>query len=369
MSNSNEFSGNAVQAAITALQSGKDVEAAVYGEGYSSAGELGDMPSESFTSSFLDGEEGSQTEATESNPAAPAAKTPPASSKPKGTEDIEEIIFSDNEGRKKVKVDFSNREQVKKYVEMGLGMRKFQAERDKLKGQVEPLTKELADLKSTWSALEDAYSKGGVEGLVNLLQGSPDAYKKHAESEYQRRRAKEDASPAELERMEREEELQRERADKQRLQAEYKQHLDKLKEKEERVEEESTKAVVYPAFNKYRFAGKLNDEALEARLDKAIWTQALSQLSEYSESEITPSLIDKEFRETSAAFRKAVQKQTDTAVKKVMENKKAAAAENAANRASSGMRSNNENDSFKSEIKGGNFTSALQRLMSGKVKL
>lgn len=369
--NANQFSGNAVQAAIDALKTGKDVESAVYGEGSASTqySDDADTSESSFTSQFLDGE--ANTEAGQE--AAPAAKEKSlqdskAAAKPTA-QDIEEIVFSDGEGRKKVKVDFGDREKMKKYVEMAYGMRKFQAERDKLKGESQTLRKEHDDLKQTWQALEDAYSKGGVKGLVNLLNGSSDAYDKHIESEYSRRRAKEEASPSELKLIEANERAERAEQERVRLQNEQKSFMESIKRDREKADEENTKAVVNPAFNKYRFAGKLNDPVLETRLDKAIWTQAMSELAEYPEHEITPSLIDKQFRETAATFNKMVQKQTDKTVKKVIENKKAAAAESAAAKATSGMRSSAEVDTFKDEIRNGNLGSALYRMMSGKVKL
>lgn len=369
-SNASQFSGNAVQAAIEALQSGKDVEAAVYGEG-SASPQLEDTESSetSFTSQFMD-EESTTEVGQEATPVSSKEPSPDSKAPAKAAAgDIEEVVFSDGEGRKKVKVDFSDREKMKKYVEMAFGMRKFQAERDKLKAESSTLRKEHEDLKQTWQALEEAYGKGGLRGLVNLLNGSQDAYDKHIESEYSRRRAKEDASPAELKLIEAEERAQRAEEERVRLQNEQKSFMDNIKREKEKAEEESTRAVVTPAFNKYRFAGKLGDSVLETRLDKAIWTQTMSQLAEYSEDEITPALIDKEFRETAATFRRMVQKQTDQTVKKVIEGKKAAAAESAAAKATSGMRMSNDTESFKDEIRKGNLGSALARMMSGKVKL
>lgn len=129
---------------------------------------------------------------------------------------------------------------------------------------------------------------------------------------------------------------------------------------------------VHPSFDRYRFAGKLGDEVVEARLDQAVWDQALKRLEEYPDHvELTPNIIEKEFRDISNSFRKIITKQAEVKAQKVVTNKKIAAQENAATAAMSSMMGNTAQSSekFKTDIRKGDLTSALRDLMTGRFKL
>lgn len=372
---------NPVASALDALKSGKDVESAVYGSSSaSSAGAGASQPTEADESrfnvdSFMSGEEApvqqdSSIEGGVSEQSTLDENIPNSAAKPAA--DIEEIIITDDSGKKKLKVDWSDRERLKKYVQQAAGMRKFQAERDQLTTKLKTMEPEYQDLKKSWGAIEEAFSREGIRGLVNLLANDPQGYDRHLQAEVNRIRAREAATPSELERMDLEEKLTLERREREMLQKKVEADLKRSQEEREVASLKSLEAQVHPVFDKYRFAGKLGDEVVEARLDQAVWDQALKRLEEYPDDvQLSSTIIDREFRDVANSFRKIINKQAEVKAKQVVTSKKIAAQENAAVAAMNGMMANNAQsaEKFKGDIRKGDLTSALRDLMTGKFKL
>jgi hypothetical protein len=368
---------NPVTAALDALKSGKDVESTVYGSSSPSKSSEEPTPSEgfekSFTESFMDGEEGSEASQSEGQqkdlPSSLDEIVPENAEAKDANKDVEEIIISDESGRKKITVDWNDRTKLKKYVEMAAGMRKFQAERDRVKAELSKVQSESREYVDSWTAIETAYSKEGIKGLINLVTGEADGYDKLLQRELGKLKARETATPSELERMDLEEKFQREARERQKLQAQVEAQLKKATEEREQASLKSLESRVLPAFEKHRFAGKLGDAKVEDRLDKAIWRETLEVLENYPDHvELTPSMIEKEFREASNTYRKLINKQAEEKTKQVIQKKKVAAQETAAVKAMSGMRSNDARDAFKNDIRKGDLTSALTSVLTGKFK-
>jgi hypothetical protein len=368
---------NPVTAALDALKSGKDVESTVYGSSSPSKSSEEPTPSEgfekSFTESFMDGEEGSEASQSEGQqkdlPSSLDEIVPENAEAKDANKDVEEIIISDESGRKKITVDWNDRTKLKKYVEMAAGMRKFQAERDRVKAELSKVQSESREYVDSWTAIETAYNKEGIKGLINLVTGEADGYDKLLQRELGKLKARETATPSELERMDLEEKFQREARERQKLQAQVEAQLKKATEEREQASLKSLESRVLPAFEKHRFAGKLGDAKVEDRLDKAIWRETLEVLENYPDHvELTPSMIEKEFREASNTYRKLINKQAEEKTKQVIQKKKVAAQETAAVKAMSGMRSNDARDAFKNDIRKGDLTSALTSVLTGKFK-
>lgn len=367
---------NPVDAALSALQGGQDVSAAVYGEPSEGAGETIDAADISGTESIgdlMDKVESGTEESTEGTetPSALDAVTDDSEEAAASSSDIEDVIVSDDSGRKKVKVDWNDREKLKKYVQMAAGMRKFQAERDRLNKELSDIQPKYQDLANSWQAIEDAFSSNGIKGLINLLGGDNEAYDRHIQAEFNRLKSRESASPSELERMDLEERLSSERRERERLAKQVEDNLKKAQEKEETASMKALESIVHPAFDKHRFAGKLGDDVVEARLDQAVWDQALKRLEDYPDDiSLTPGIVEKEFRDVANSFRKIINKQAEQKAQKVVTNKKVAAQEAAAAKAMSGYKPKTTQaaEKFKSDIRGGNLVSALSDLMTGKIK-
>lgn len=358
---------NPVNAAIDALKSGKSVEEAVYGE-KSSGGDT--SPAESSdTTVDLD----SVSDGNESSDSQPSALDNVSDSSEAATSaDIEEVIITDDSGRKKVTVDWKDREKLKKYVQMAAGMRKYQVERDKAAAELSELKPKYQDLADSWQAIEGAFSSGGIKGLINLLAGADDAYERHLQAEFNRLETRRNATPNELERMDLEERLASERKEREKLARQVEDNLKKASEKEEISSMRALESIVHPAFDKHRFAGKLGDEVVETQLDQAVWDQALKRLEQYPDNfDLTPALVEKEFREVSNAFRKIINKQAEQKAQKVVASKKVAAQEAAAAKAMKGYspKSSPAAEKFKTDMRSGNLVSALTDFMTGKIKL
>lgn len=307
-------------------------------------------------------EDGAQFAQAESSPAEGQNQEAPA-------EVVDWVSVTDDTGRKKIKVDWNNKDQIKKQIELAYGARKWQAERDKLQRELKNIQPEYQDLKQSWGAIEQAFKSDGIKGLVNLLEGRQDAYDSWIAGQIQRANLRATASESELRQMDLEERLNREAMERKKAQEELENYRKSLSQEKEVAEQKKLEATIHPAFNKHRFAGSLGDEVLETQLDQAVWTQALSRLESLPEdTELTNSLVEKVFSETASTFRKAINSQANKQVKAVVQGRKdAAQAKVSASTVSAMTRgaSNAEADAA-SKIKSGNLVDVIKGALSGK---
>ncbi len=133
-----------------------------------------------------------------------------------------------------------------------------------------------------------------------------------------------------------------------------------IAQEKEQAEIRSLESKLQPAFDRYRFAGKLGDEATENLYDESIWIKVRGRLSEYpDEVELTQAIIDKEFRTVYNAFKKHIKVQTEKQLKKTVENKKAQTAKRARVAAKKGLSGQSTQKKILESLKGGNLTDAL----------
>lgn len=281
--------------------------------------------------------------------------------------DVEEIILTDESGKRKIKWDFADREKTKKAVLLAAGARKWQAERDTYKGQVESTSKELGEYKNVWNAVEKSYQENGIEGLVNLLAGKPDAYKQWEEARYEQINRRRSASPSELRQIELEEKAETEAKRAESFKREHETLLNSLKTEREAADKASLEGLVHPVFFKYSFSGKLGDEQAEEMYNTMVWNNAMSRLEAYPEgTRLTQDLVDKEFRTVSSTLRKHIDKQADTKVKSAIETKKAVAADKVALKASQGMTRSSAEDEIRNSVRKGTLGDSLRAFLSGQ---
>lgn len=290
------------------------------------------------------------------------------------TEDgVEYLELTDDTGRKRIKIDWNNRDAIKKAISMAAGARKWQAERDQLRTKLQEQETSAKDVQEAWNAVSNAYESQGIEGLVDLLAAEQGAYQKWFQSQLQKELAKRDASPDELERIqlkERLDRMERERALESR----------KLKEREEAIgkeraaaEEAQIQSIVNPAFDKVRFAGTLGNEQLEDRLDRTVWSEAIDILANIEEQQgraaVTPAVTRKVFQEVAESLRGALQVKAKEEAAAASEVRKAQAATKVAAKAQTVQGSRQtEAESFKKNIADGNWSAALTSMLSGRVK-
>lgn len=396
------MSGDVMNRAMEALKSGQDVEQAAYGtdsgapaatpdlEAISGEGgaeaelDAGDELQNSIDEEshwYYNPEEGDE-EGDEEEEVQEASE--PSNEESEDSEDEEttgedevssilEVQITDQKGRRKLKVDLNDREKVAKYVQMAALARKMQAERDQLKSSQGQLPEDVKNKVSSLDKLEEAWSGGGRQGIINvinLLGKEQGGYDKFIAAEYDRLKSKEGASPAELERIELQEKLEAESREREKLLRQMQEREERTNKQAEEADRQQLRATITPAFEKYRFEGKLGDAEAEASLDDAIWFKALTHLEELpDEVEITDRLVDKVFKEVSSKYRTIFKSQTTKKVKKAVANQKKAAGEKAAIKAMKGIKSTKKQDEFRDQMKTGDWGSALASVLTGKIKL
>lgn len=336
--------------AVDAVKAGQDPNVAVYGEG--------GAPETSFDD-FDDGSELSQPEDSQAELDALFGKPGSDSSKSEDSEsaestseqlsadddsddqtddksvpslDVEELVVRSADGRrKKVKVDFTSekgRTQIKsrlqKSYDLEKGMREFQRERDEYK-------QKHSELVENWDVMNQAYKEEGLKGLVNLLEGSDSAYDDFEQRIVSKSKVWENASEEERELLEKEERnatmqkaLEKERAAREELEK-------RITSEKEATELKSLESRIHPTFDKYRFAGQLGDKTDEHTFDEMLWNTSMSRLEKYEQEgvDISPALVDREFRAVHRAINKRIGKAVNTKVSKTVQKKKQDAASHA----------------------------------------
>lgn len=286
---------------------------------------------------------------------------------------VEVVSFTDDSGQKKqYKIDWNNKEQIKKHISLALGARKWQVERDSARKELENLKPAYEDINKSWSAVEQAFQSNGIQGIVNLLAGKEGAYEEHIENVVQQRQLRANASPSQLRELELQERIERMERDSARREHLSKANADRAAKEREAADLARTESLVHPAFNKYRFAGSLGDPVLETQLDSAIWTQALSKLEEISATgaELTANQYEKAFKDVAATFNKAITRKANEKATQVVTKRKEQAQTQVSARAVAGLRGTQPDmTQFEQDLDNGSVGNALKALFSGRVKL
>lgn len=279
--------------------------------------------------------------------------------------DVETVVISDDSGRRQVKVDFSDRDKLKKYVQLAYGARKWQAERDKISKEVEPLRGQLAEMRSNWDTLESTFRRGGIEGVIDLLEGRQGAYQEHLKSAMERAEFLRKASPEELQAFKAEELARTKAREAEDIRKEFEDLRNKVERDKEEADYRKLESQVTPLFQKYRFAGKLGDESDENMFDEMLWTTVTRKLQPYEDQydgilNVPQEIVEKQFREVAQSIRKRIGAQAERKASRVLEQKKQEATENVQAKVRAGHESNGLRKEADGLIKSGNLTSLLQ---------
>lgn len=328
--------------ALEALKSGADVGAAVYGE-----------PLKTETPHVYESDESEEPE-TESSDELPL-----------NTSNIEEIVS----GGRKMKIDWNDKESIKRQIQMAGGVSKLKSQHDAMLGQKKELEAKHSELSEIMNVLESTFQKQGAKGVINLLAGKDDAWDNQLKQEMARAKAYENATPDQRNYLELQEALEAERKEKASILADVKSQTERAKLDREAADRSSAEAAVHPVFEKYRFAGKLGDTAVEQQLDDAIWSKAVRNIQEVPEHELTQARIDKEFRSVAATFQKMFKDQGSKNAEKVLAKKKENATAAVGAAAVKGMAGVTGKGTVRERIASGDLKSALADVLMGRVKL
>lgn len=293
---------------------------------------------------------------------------PKAGSKPdekaaKTSSDVEVITVSDDKGRRKIKVDWNNKEKLKQYVQMAYGARKWQAERDQATQALKERDARNKERDGNWDLMNKVFAEQGEEGLIDLLRGKRGAYRELIKSQVEREKLLERASPEEIEALQAREAQQTQARELDRIRKENEEFKKQVTEERERSEMGALQSKVNPVFDKYRFADKLGDPDDEQMFDEMLWTSALKRLEPYEEQglDITPELVEREFKTVASAIRKRVGIQAERKASKAIEQKKQEATENVQAKVMSGYKSSNSAKEARDMIDSGNLTGLLKQ--------
>ena len=231
------------------------------------------------------------------------------------------------------------------------------------------LEKEHAALKADMDKFEDIYANQGVEALIKTL-GKADDLEKLIDAKIKHREYLSSLSPEEKYRLEMKQQIEMSQKKASEVESKYTKMMDELKAKEEAQTMRSLESKLHPAFDRYRFSGKLGDETVEHQLDETVWTQVTKRLQQYPDDvELTQAIIDKEFRTVAQNLQKVIQVQAEKKVMKTVDKKKAEAANAAQLVAKKGISTSGEKERFTDSIKSGNLMGAFEAIASGKLKL
>lgn len=295
-----------------------------------------------------------------------------ASSKPEaksGTSTKEFVAVTDDKGqRRKIEIDYSDRAAIKKAHLEAAGMRKFQAERDQVKQRFQEMETKSKELENNWNALDGAYQNGGIEGLVDLLEGRRGAYKERVSKEVERVKFLERASPEEIEQLSAREMADKIRKDNERLHKDNEKFKKEITDHREATELKEVQSRVYPTFDKYNFTGKLGDEQGEQMFNEMLWTTSVNRLKQYEDKglELSPELIDREFREVQGLIRKRISVATEKKVTNVIAQKKQEATENVQAKIKSGYSKSSDEEKLSALVKSGNTDAIFKNWSSFK---
>lgn len=319
--------------------------------------------SQSTTDDLLADSEGTQEDSQEGSSDTDSSRSETKSEAKPGTPAKETITVSDDKGRRKVEVDFNNKEQLKKYVQMAYGARKWQAERDQAISSRKQLETQHAEQKQNWDLMNDVYANQGVEGLVDLLEGRRGAFKDYEKRIVDRNRFMEKASPEEIEALTAREELDKMRRENERTKKANEEFKQQVTSEKEQAELRSMESRVNPVFEKYRFADKLGDAHDEHMFDEMLWNSALKRLEPYEEKglDITPELVEREFRSVAGAIRKRIGVQAEKKASRTIEQKKQEATENIQAKVKSGYKTGGATEEAKGLINNGNLSGLFKQ--------
>lgn len=271
-----------------------------------------------------------------------------------------------DKGKNFIEVDYSNREAIDKAYLLAHGARKWQSERDQARKELDTIRQSHEPLKKHWDTLESAYRDKGVEGVIDLLEGGPGSYQKHIQGYLHRQEFLRTASPEQKAAFEAQEAARAHQKELEKIRKENEDFRTQMQQQRDETEMRQLESQIHPTFNKYRFTGKLGDADREHVLDEMLWNTALRRLEPYEEKglEITPELIESEFRKVASAVRSTVSKTADKVASRVVEKKKQTATEHAQAAVRSGMGSTASNTAKAKEamglIESGNLTSLIK---------
>lgn len=296
-----------------------------------------------------------ETEETEGQEDA-SAESEDEATESKEDAQVDYVYATGPKGRKKIKVDYSDKERIKRAYQKEVAADLYKVQRDSIKKENESL-KETAQF---FNKLDEAFVKSGPLGVIRSMKGGSEALEALIEEKIAEREAVAAMSPEEKRIWEKEQEAAHGNKEVERLRAQLEARDKADQERAEQAKVAEIEKLVTPAFERYRFQGKLNNEEHEYILDKMLWTQVEDELNDLPEEiPLTQAMVDSTYRNTAAKIRKMMSLQADTKVKKIVDNKKAKALASAQVAAKSKIVKKSQSDKLAEALQTGDFKSVV----------
>ena len=252
-------------------------------------------------------------------------ETTEAAAKPDEKKDTEEIEVTDETGRRKIAIDYSDRKGIKRAYEQAAGARKLYARNRELRAELEtakPTLEAGAKAVERWNLLETEYSTRGMDAVIERITGRPAAEYYTTRQENERRLAA--MSPAERALHERSQSTDKQVAEAQTIRAEAERIRAEALADREAADLEKVESLVHPEFDRVRMKGKMGDPAKEHRIDTMIWDYVQSELVRIAEKGVTPNrdLVRQTFSDAASLFSSAVEARASKQTAAALDNKK-----------------------------------------------
>lgn len=368
---SNSMAGgtlDVLKSGMAAVQSGKEVTSDNIESGGSELSTLQlDTDDEyraenSTVDDILPQEEGGDTpqDSSEGTPETKAdAKAPVKDPKTSSKEVI--TVTEANGQKRKIEIDYADREAIKKAHLLASGARKWQADRDQAIQRLKKTESEVSEIRQNWNDLEKAYTENGLAGLVDRLEGNG-AWNNLLQKAVQKAKFLENASPEEVEAFNIRDELDRTKRDNDKIRKDNEKFKKEVSEEREQTETRELQSRIYPSFTKHRFEGKLGSTEDEHMFDEMLWNTAMKRLEPYDQQglDLTLELVEKEFSAVARAIRKRVTAQAEKKAERVVQQKKQEATENVQAKVMSGYKQGGKAKEARDLIESGNLTGLLK---------
>jgi hypothetical protein len=272
---------------------------------------------------------------------------------------IEDIEYIKADG-KKVKIDYTDRERIKKVHQMAAGARKWQSERDSA-------IKELTELKEKHSEVQsildkcDAFVKDGDdEGLFRLITGGKEL-EDLVQARIEEREELSVKSPAEIDAWKNKKEHDKRMKELERREAAYEARIAEADKKLDESDKLRQQSMVNSVFNEHRFAGKFGDAKREYRADKMLWREVVDKLG--GMESVTQEVINTTIREAAEDIRELINIQANKKADKQIKKQKTEAKKEVQKAVFEDE--NSKKRKLQQQVKEKNYASAITDILSG----
>lgn len=294
----------------------------------------------------------------------------------KGKKDVEEIVADG----KKIQIDWNDRKSIKEMLSRVEGAKRAWSERDAALRQASKSNKELEDARAKFGeskqaldAINEAFDRGGIAGLVNLLTNDAAGYQKWFDMEYNKKKQYDTADEGTRQALDAQAELEKYKREMAFINKKNEEAANAAKAEQDRLAQLKTQTIISDAVTKNSFKGKLGDVELEKWYDDAVHDAARREIERLpDDQELTAEQVQSIFSKAADKFHSSLLKKgEEQATKAVQKAKDAAALKlNAAAKKDSRPATKKE-DEYNSAVKSNNVSdkaNMLMKILKGQIK-